>query len=160
MKWITNQYQYQLFDSDEELEIVDRKLLAHAREMTGKSYAPYSNFHVGAAVLLEDGTIVGGANQENASFPLCICAEQTALSHCGANHGEKSILKMAITVFSPNKKVDKPVSPCGACRQIILEYENRQEKPIDIILQGSEGAIFVFHGIKHLLPLSFDGTDL
>jgi cytidine deaminase len=160
MKRITQQFEYQLFDSEEELEEGVRLLLLHAKEMTNRAYAPYSEFYVGAAVLLEDGSIIGGANQENASFPLCICAEQTALSNCGANHTHTPILKMAVTVFSPKRNINKPVSPCGACRQIILEYENRQGRPIEIILQGAQGEIIVLDGVKQLLPLSFDGGDL
>ena len=104
--------------------------------------------------------IIGGANQENASFPLCMCAEQVVLGNFSANHPHETIEKLAITIKSNGKLHNLPVSPCGACRQTILEYEIRQKSPIQIILQGESGPIYVIDGIRSLLPLTFEGDGL
>lgn len=160
MKKVEFTLEYKMVDRLEELTESDKELLLHARVFCARSYSPYSKFAVGAAARLESGKIVAGANQENASFPLCICAEQAVLSNCGANYPNDPIVQLAITAKSQVRPVEKPVSPCGACRQIILEYEIRQSQAIQIFLQGESGPIYIIDGVKNLLPLSFNGGDI
>lgn len=138
----------------------DRSLIALAKEQLDIAYAPYSNFHVGAALVLENGVKVTGCNQENASYPLCTCGEHNALVSAGNGHPGIRIVTLAIVARNPNQPVNQPVTPCGACRQIIAEFEVRQEAPIRLLLQGETGDIYEFESVKGLLPLSFDRTFL
>lgn len=160
MKKVEFTLEYKMVDRMEELTESDKELLLQARVFCARSYSPYSKFAVGAAARLQSGKIVAGANQENASFPLCICAEQAVLSNCGSNHPNDPIVQLAVSAKSQIRPVEKPVSPCGACRQSILEYEIRQSQPIQIFLQGESGPIYIIDGVKNLLPLSFNGGDL
>ncbi|MBK7957074.1 MAG: cytidine deaminase [Bacteroidetes bacterium] len=144
-----------VLDANELNNEVDRILIDKAKEAVNLSYSPYSKFKVGCALYLSNGEYVLGANQENASYPICLCAEGVTLSTAKTLYPEASILKMAIVVPS----VDSPVSPCGLCRQSIKEYENRQESNIEIFLIGRE-EIYHFKGISTILPLAFDGTKL
>lgn len=146
--------------SADQLNSNDANLLAKAREALKDAYAPYSNFRVGAACILDSGEIIKGSNMENASYPLCLCAERTALAAVHAMHQHKKVLSMAITAQSQAKKLQAPISPCGACRQVILEFEQKQQQEIKIILQGEEGPVVIFNSIKELLPMSFDGKVL
>ncbi len=149
-----------VINSIKKLDEADKELLRAARKALKNAYAPYSNFQVGAALRLKSGIIVPGSNQENASYPLCLCAERAALA-AAANLYPKDIpVSMAITVKSKEKKIKSPATPCGACRQVIAESEFRYKHPIRIILQGESGPIFLVPSIKDLLPLSFDGTFL
>ena len=132
------------------------KLLARAKKSLSHSYAPYSNFQVGAAVHLANEAILTGANQENASYPLCLCAERVALAAAASQHPGVAPVAMAITT----RKGDSPATPCGACRQVIAEHEFRFQQPITLILQASDGPVFVFDSIDPLLPLAFDGSFL
>ncbi|HOY14783.1 MAG TPA: cytidine deaminase [Saprospiraceae bacterium] len=120
------------------------------------AYAPYSNFLVGAAVLTEAGNIVGGANQENASYPLCMCGERVALYHCAMAHPSEKVVAVAISVKSPSTEVLSPVMPCGACRQVIQEYENRFGSSIKIIIVTDDEKVWIIDTIKDILPLGFD----
>jgi cytidine deaminase len=124
------------------------------------SYAPYSKFHVGAALLLEDGTHLLGSNQENASYPLGLCAERTALSAKASLAPDKKITSIAITVKSLLKTVDTPAAPCGICRQVLLESEQKQHQNIQVILTGETGEVLVFNSIKDLMPFFFGPDDL
>lgn len=124
------------------------------------AYAPYSHFQVGAAVLLDNGIIVTGSNQENAAYPSGMCAERVAIWAAGAQYPGRKILKMYITARSAHKTVDKPVPPCGACRQSILEYEVRQKSPIEIWFTGETGPIWKTDSLQNILPLIFDGSEL
>lgn len=144
----------------EDLSEADRSILKLAKKALKGSHSPYSNYKVGAAVLLENGQIVQGANQENASYPAGVCAERVALLAANAQFPGIAILKVAITVKHPTKVVDQVVGPCGVCRQTILEVESRQNNPIDIILQGEVGEVLVIPGIKNILPLYFDSENL
>lgn len=135
-------------------------LLAKAKEALKAAYAPYSNFQVGAACLLDTGEIILGSNFENASYPLCLCAERVALASVHSQWTKNTVVKMAITAKSPEKIIDKPISPCGACRQVILEVEIKQSSPIKLILQGEQGEVLIFDTIKELLPMSFDAEFL
>ena len=144
----------------EELDQEERLLLDQAWEACDMAYAPYSGFQVGVALLLDNGEIIQGANQENAAYPMCICAEPVALSRAKVQHPEAKIMWMAIRVKNTAKPALEPAAPCGACRQMISEYEGRQEAPIGLLLQGQEGPIYKFQEIAPLLPLSFSGKFL
>ncbi|NND31986.1 MAG: cytidine deaminase [Saprospiraceae bacterium] len=151
---------YEVLTDIDQLLPEDRELLQRAGNALGLAYAPYSGFSVSAAIRLADGQILTGTNQENAAYGLCICAEQNVLSTAGSSHKDHSVVAMAITARSSVKKIDHPISPCGACRQSISEHEDRHDRPIRLILRGEEGEIYLFQSIKDLLPLSFSGKDL
>lgn len=135
-------------------------LLQKATEARKKAYAPYSKFQVGAAILLENGEIITGSNQENASYPSGLCAERTAIYYAGSQFPKVKILKMAIVAGSSKKVTDKPIPPCGACRQAIAEYEIKQESPIEIYFKGETGKIVKSNSLANLLPLVFDKSML
>ena len=140
----------------EELDGQDKLLMEAAREATRRSYAPYSRFHVGAAALLENGMMVTGTNQENVASPSGLCAERTTLFYANSQHPEKAVKALAITARTPDGDfVHSPVTPCGACRQVMTETENRYGKPIRILLCGSE-EVYIAESARSLLPLSFD----
>ena len=138
-----------------ELSDTDKILVDRAKNATTTSYAPYSKFKVGAALLLENGEIVTGSNQENVAFPSGMCAERTTIYYAGAAYPGMKFKKLAIAAYTNGEFVDEPISPCGACRQAILEYETLAGAPIEIILVGRE-KIYKIDGIKELLPLCFD----
>ena len=144
---------YNVYDHLEDLPIEDQKLLNHAIDASKKAYAPYSKFHVGAAVLLDNGIIVEGNNQENLAYPSGLCAERVAVFSASAIYPQNKIKAIAITAFSDNFITDKPISPCGACRQSLFEYEIRDKQPIRCILRGTKGPIYIFNNIQDLLPL-------
>jgi cytidine deaminase len=120
------------------------------------AYAPYSQFRVGAALLLDNGKVILGSNQENAAYPSGLCAERVAIFQAGAVYPTAKILKMAITAASDTNKTTSPIPPCGSCRQSIAEYEIRQETPIEIYFMGEEGAVYKSDSLKNLLPFMFD----
>ena len=126
---------------------------------TRNSYANYSHFHVGAAVMLENGKVVIGANQENAAFPSGLCAERTAIFSAQANYPDQPVKCLAIAACDAKGLRQKPVTPCGACRQVILEIEERYHQPIEILLYGTDG-IYRIKSIKDLLPLCFVDNDM
>ena len=160
MKSITSQILYDLFESIQELPADDRKLLEAAIQSTQTAYAPYSNFHVGAAVLMESGEVVQGSNQENAAYPSGLCAERVAVFAAAAHYPNVKIKAIAITAkFSDNKEL-LSVSPCGDCRQVMAEYEHRFNANIRLIMTAEEGKILVIHNIKTLLPLMFNAENL
>ncbi len=139
----------------EELSDSERKVIEVAKESTYNSYAPYSHFHVGAAILLKNGTIVPGCNQENAAFPSGLCAERSALFAAGAQYPDQPVLMLAIAVRNNKGEfLEEPASPCGSCRQVIIETETRYQQPIRILLYGTKFT-YVMDGIKQLMPLSF-----
>lgn len=139
----------------EELTAEERHLVEMAIEATNRSYAPYSNFHVGAALLLENGEAFMGCNQENAAFPAGLCAERTAIFAAGAKYPDVPVKVLAIAARTPNGVLQaEPVSPCGTCRQVIIETETRFKQAVRIILYGTK-RIYVMDGIKQLMPLSF-----
>lgn len=153
MKKVIIKSEFSLFKF-EELDDVLKTLVSKAIDATDNSYSPYSNFKVGAALQLEDGTIVIGANQENAAFSVTMCAERSAIFNAQSNHPDLAITTIAIAAKNVNGLVHIPISPCGSCRQVILEMEQRYKRNIKILLCGSEG-IYVINSIKDLLPLSF-----
>ncbi len=138
----------------EELDTIDQELVKLAIEATDTAYAKYSHFYVGAALLLENGTIVKGSNQENAAYPSGLCAERTAVFSAQANYPEQPIKTIAIAAKNANGFLKSPISPCGACRQVILEIEDRYKKPVRILLYGTDG-VYIINSIKDMLPLSF-----
>lgn len=142
----------------EELSSEDRELVEAAKRATDGSYAPFSHFYVGAAVRLSDGSIFTGANQENAAFPSGLCAERTALFAANSQHPELSVLALAVAARKADGFLSQPISPCGACRQVISGVEDRYLRPIRILLYGTEG-VYVSDSIEALLPLRFrDGA--
>ena len=160
MKEITISTKIKVYESAEELPAEYQRLLESARAARNHAYAPYSNFRVGAAVLLENGTILQGANLENAAYSMCICAERTALGNAAMHYPQSVVKAIAVTVKSKRKTIAQPASPCGACRQVISEAEDRQKKDIATILQGAEGEIYVLDSGKALLPIGFHGGFL
>lgn len=140
--------------SHNELNEADKKLVEMAKNATTTSYAPYSKFHVGAALLLDNGEIITGSNQENAAFPSGTCAERTTIFYASARYPGVKFRKLAIAAYTNGEFVENPISPCGACRQAILEYEKREE-PIEILLAG-KNSVYKLQGIRALLPLCFD----
>ena len=137
-----------------------QRLMKKASEARDNAYAPYSKFLVGASLLLDNGEVVSGSNQENASYPSGLCAERTAIYYSGANFPESRILKMAIIAGSTKNKTSKPIPPCGACRQAIAEYEIKQESPIEIYFMGESGKVVKSNSLANLLPLLFDKSVL
>lgn len=144
----------------DELAAHDREVVEAARKATANSYAVYSGFNVGAAVRLSDGTIVSGTNQENAAYPSGLCAERTALFWANSQYPDKAVEVLAIAARTAQGELEKPIPPCGACRQVILETEKRFNTPIRIILYGTKECYVIEEGIKALLPLSFDAGFL
>ena len=151
---------FEEFENIDDLPEKEQQLINRAREAAKHAYAPYSRFYVGASVLLEDGTIIIGNNQENAAYPSGLCAERVALFAASSQYPGIAVKTLVITARSSDFNINSPVSPCGGCRQVIAEYENLHGKPIRIILTGESGAIHVFSGIGDLLPLSFDANQL
>lgn len=158
MKQLTTAINYLLVQLDE-LTPTEQVLVQKAIDATHNSYARYSNFHVGAACLLENGEVVIGANQENAAFPSGLCAERTAIFAAQANHPDQPITTLAIAARNVNGLLKSPISPCGACRQVVLEIEDRYQRPVRILLYGTDG-IYVFESIKDLLPFSFVDANM
>lgn len=157
---MTYQFQYKILDDISQLNDSDKHLLNEAKNATKLAYAPYSQFHVGAAALLEDGSVLHGSNQENASYPAGICAERVLLSALSSLHPKKTINTLAISYNNVNGESNKPISPCGICRQSLLEQEIKQHQSIRIILGGLSGIIYVIPQAKLLLPLSFSAEDM
>lgn len=144
---------------NDELSAAQRELLDIAKEQTRNSYCPYSEYHVGAALRLKNGTIVRGANQENAAYPSGLCAERTALFAAGAQYPEQPVMSLAIACYTKGHFTEKPGSPCGACRQVMIETEHRYGQPIEVILYG-ESETYVFSSAADLLPLIFVSESL
>lgn len=149
-----------IFSSINQLSLEDNMLMKNAIEARKKAYAPYSKFNVGAALLLENGEIILGNNQENAAYPSGLCAERVAVYYAGAKFPGVKIMKLAISASSTISKVDKPVGPCGACRQALSEYEISQKQPFPIIFMGEVGEIVKTTSLASLLPFSFDSSYL
>jgi cytidine deaminase len=152
-------FSYREFEKTEELDQEDRELIMAARGVALNAYAPYSNFRVGAALRLESGTIVCGANVENAAFPSGICAERSALSNAVSNHHNDIPVAIAIAGMTKDGLTEDPVTPCGNCRQVIAEEESMNGNQIRIILSGKNKTM-VIEGLSCLLPLQFNKKNL
>jgi len=152
---------YEVYDNIHQLNEEDSALLSKAFAVTEKAYAPYSHFFVGTAALLQNREIVTGTNQENASYPVGICAERVLLSTVSSLYPGVAIKTMAITYQNKNTcQSNTPIAPCGICRQSLREYEERFQQPIRLILGGREGQVIVIEKSSSLLPLSFTGDAL
>jgi cytidine deaminase len=149
-----------LFDSVTELPKDVQQLMDEAVKVRETAYAPYSQFHVGTAFLLENDEVVTGNNQENAAYPSGMCAERVAVWKAGSEFPDVKILKIAITASSFNNPVTEPVAPCGGCRQALSEYETKQDSKIEIYFMGETGKIIKTDSLHDLLPLAFDKSFL
>lgn len=147
------------FCSMDELPSAEQELVSAAIQATENAYARYSNFKVGAAVRLADGSIVIGANQENAAFPSGLCAERSAVFAAQSQRPDQPIVMLAIAAKNQNGLLSEPVTPCGACRQVVLEMEDRYQRPVRILLYGTNG-VYCINSIKDLLPLSFVDSNM
>jgi len=148
------------YNTIEDLDNESKYLVHKAKEATAHSYSPYSKFQVGAALILEDGTVITASNQENASYPLCMCAERIALYSAATQHPEKRIIKMAVVAHKRNHKELAAATSCGACAQVMLEFENRQNKPIQVIMFGPKDKWVKCAHVASLLPLGFTKESL
>jgi len=160
MKESKFEFQYEVYNDITELIEQDAWLLTEARAVTAQAYAPYSNFHVGAVAILENGAVVAGTNQENASYPVGICAERVLLGTVATIHPNIPIKSIAISYNSDEVKSDHPISPCGMCRQALLEYETRTKEPIRLILSGQQGKVYIIKTASFLLPFAFTKDEL
>ena len=151
---------FKVFENLSQLPKDIQSLMNEAVAIRKKAYAPYSHFRVGAALLLDNGKIVMGSNQENAAYPSGLCAERVAIYQAGAIYPEAKIVTIAITAASDSNPTLSPIPPCGACRQSIAEYEFKQDTPIEIYFMGEKGEIYKSNSINNLLPLSFNSTSL
>ena len=151
--------EWNVFNNDE-LQPVDRMLVKAAREATQGSYSPYSGFSVGAALLLDDGTVVTGSNQENAAYPSGLCAERTALFSASHNHPANAVVALAIAARNKDGWTVEPVTPCGACRQVMAETESRSGKPIRLILSARDRTMVIPEGTTAILPFCFGADHL
>lgn len=151
---------FEEYDSISDLNKEDADLLKKAQEVTSKAYAPYSHFHVGACARLVNGEYVTGTNQENASFPVGLCAERVLLSGISSFYPDIAIEAIAISYASDSAESDHPVAPCGVCRQTLVEYEERMKHPIRLILGGMKGKIIIVENTLSLLPFAFNSSEL
>jgi cytidine deaminase len=153
-------FSYEVYDSLEELDAGDARLLQEAKDVTRNAYAPYSHFRVGAVAELDNGQRVSGTNQENASYPAGICAERVLLSTASSLYPGISINTLAVSYYNENGPSDHPISPCGICRQSLQEFEQRTGKPIRLILGAQEGKVYIIPRTSLLLPFAFTASEL
>jgi cytidine deaminase len=156
MKKITITNDFLVFETVQELPNDVQLLMQKAVEVRKNAYAPYSNFRVGVAMLLDNGKIVLGSNQENMAYPSGLCAERVAIFQAGAIYPEAKILKIVITGASDSQETTSPIPPCGSCRQSMIEYEIKQNTPIQIYFMGETGVIYESESVKNLLPFIFN----
>jgi len=159
-KQITGNYTFDVFDSINNLNSEDQNLLTAAINAINNAYAPYSNFYVGAAVLLENGKIITGNNQENAAYPTGLCAERVAIFYASSQYPGIKIKSIAVSANSKKYNINYPIAPCGSCRQAISEYEVKMDSPIRLIMFGESGEIYISPSISNLLPLMFSSKNL
>ncbi len=160
MKEISVDTKVTIFDTIDNLPKDVADLMSQAVEIRKRAYAPYSKFRVGAAVLLDNGQVVLGSNQENAAYPSGLCAERVAIFHANAIFPEAKMIKIAISAAADNSTTSTPIPPCGSCRQAIAEYEFKQTQPIELYFMGEVGAIYKSDSLSNLLPFSFDKNFL
>ncbi|WP_222984952.1 cytidine deaminase [Flagellimonas meishanensis] len=153
-------FELSIFETSDELSKDEKKLLETAEAARYDAYAPYSNFQVGAALLLENGQIIIGNNQENASYPSGLCAERVAVFQAGARYPGVAIVSIAISAASKEHLLEVPAAPCGNCRQSIIEYEQRQKSPITLIMRAEKGPIYSCTSVADILPLAFGSSFL
>ena len=160
MEILSSEFQYKKYSNMAELNAEDNELMTKAIGQLDNAYAPYSGFHVGAAARLIDKSIYLGSNQENASYPLCMCGERVALYNAATYNGKTAVESLAITIKNIRMPITRPVSPCGACRQVISEYEHRHQHPIRILLKSDSPEIYELESVSDILPLGFNGSFL
>ena len=160
MKKITHTFEYLVYNSANELNITDQELLEKAKEAVSSSHAPYSRYHVGAAVRMANGAVFSGSNQENMAFPAGLCAERVAVFAAVSNFPNVPIAAIAITAIADAFEISEPVPPCGMCRQAIVEYEMKYGNKIRLILGGHSGNVYIIESMKTLLPLTFHEDGL
>lgn len=160
MKKEEHRFAYDVYNTVDELDEQDAWLVNEARKVTAAAYAPYSNFKVAAVAKLINGEIISGTNQENAAYPVGICAERVLLGSAASLYPDVAIDTMAISYNNINGVSNHPISPCGMCRQSLAEYEERVKQPIRLILSGLDGKVIVVEKANSLLPLSFGSVDL
>ena len=160
MREISINTSFKVFDTLSELDSQERELMNKAIEARKTAYAPYSNFSVGVALLLDNDEVVLGTNQENAAYPSGLCAERVAIFYAGSQFPNSKVLKICITASPKDTDSAIPIPPCGACRQSIAEYEFKQEKPIEIYFMGATGEVYKSDSLKNLLPFMFDKNHL
>jgi cytidine deaminase len=148
--------EFTFYGGIEELDSESKYLVHKAKEATGHTYAPYSKFYVGAALILDDGTVVSGSNQENASYPLSMCAERVALYATASQYPGKRIVKMAVVAHKKNHKELSHATCCGACRQVMVEFEQRQKKTFEVIMLGADGRWIKSASAASLIPFGFN----
>ena len=149
-----------VYDSQKDLTNDVIQLMKAAEKAQKKAYAPYSKFMVGAALRLENGEIITGSNQENAAYPSGLCAERTAIFYASSQYPNQKILQMAVSAGSITKLTTRPIPPCGACRQALAEYEQKQNTPIELYFKGNEGDIAYSKSVENILPWIFDKNQL
>lgn len=143
-----------------ELSAKEQQLVSNAKSAFKTAYAPYSGFSVGASVLLENGEVINGSNQENVAYPSGLCAERVALFYAGAKYPNIKINTIAVSVLSKNFEVTDVISPCGACRQVMAEYEDKQDNPIKVILHSPTDKVLIANRVEDLLPFMFKSPSL
>lgn len=156
MKQITISTTISIFDSMAELSENEKEMMVKAIEARKLAYAPYSKFKVGVAIVLDNGEVVTGSNQENAAYPSGLCAERVAIFYAGANFPDAKIMQLFISASPEDRDLENPIPPCGSCRQAIAEYEIKQEQPIAIFFMGAKGEVYKTDSLKNILPLMFD----
>jgi cytidine deaminase len=154
------EFQYEVYNDISELEPEDAELLSESRIVTRQAYAPYSNFFVAAVARMANGEKAAGTNQENASYPVGICAERVLLGNAATLYPDVGIDTIAVSYDSKKVKSDHPISPCGMCRQALIEYESRTRKAIRLIMAGQKGKIHVIKSAAYLLPFAFAPQEL
>ncbi len=152
--------QYNCYKDSSEMESSDAELLAKARQAVKTSYSPYSNFAVGAAVKLSNGEIVTGSNQENAAYPSGLCAERVAMFAAAAKFPNESMVSIAIAIESPHHDTEGPIAPCGACRQVMIEYEHLHHQHMNVIMDAENGNVVKVNKASDLLPFDFHADHL
>ena len=146
---------YEVYDNPDELNAQDADLLQYAHKAAENAYAPYSRFHVGAAVRLANGVIVSGNNIENAAYPSGLCAERVTLFSAQAQYPDVAVEAIAVTAHSEKTLVNEPIAPCGACRQVMVEVEKISQRKLRVLCQGETGPVMAFDGIETLMPFIF-----
>jgi cytidine deaminase len=160
MKKESASFEYESYEAPEDLPATDRDLFRRAVEAAASAYAPYSQFRVGAALRLDDGTVITGSNQENAAYPSGLCAERVALFHAGAAHPGKKVTALAVAAFAANEKRPRPATPCGDCRQVMVETERRHGRPMRIVALAGENRCIAVPSAASLLPFAFGSGHL
>ncbi len=160
MKEIKITTNFEAYLNQNELSDDNQSLMKQAVEVRKNAYAPYSRFKVGAAILLDNGKVILGSNQENAAYPSGLCAERVAIFQAGALYPNSKILKIAVSAASETNQTIAPIPPCGSCRQSLSEYEIKQQSPIEIYFMGETGEVYKSNSIENLLPFSFSKKNL